>query len=134
MVVAREGRDQPGFMLFGPYSPLKTGAYQATFALSAAGVRPDELVAMIEVIGRRETLRSPARLLTAASVRPGRLTEIDLSFATPGDCPIQTRVYYPGRGTVRAGPVQVERIAPAAGHRRISATGRLPSSGSAARL
>src|SRR5918994_6695834 len=50
-LVARQGRDKPGFMLWGPYSPLKTGAYEATFSLSAAGARPDALIAVIEVIG-----------------------------------------------------------------------------------
>jgi hypothetical protein len=112
MVVAREGRDKPGFMLWGPYSPLKTGAYEATFSLAAAGVRPDELVALIEVIGGVDTVFA-REAVTASQLRPGRLTDIDLSFATPGEQVIQTRVLYLGEGTVRSGPVQVVRIEPA---------------------
>jgi hypothetical protein len=113
-VIARQGRDKPGFMLWGPYSPLKTGAYEATFSLSAAGVRPDALVAVIEVIGGADVVFAREGVL-GNQLRPGRLTEIDLSFATPGETAVQTRVFYMGRGTLRSGPVVVQRIAPEGG-------------------
>jgi hypothetical protein len=114
VVVAREGRDKPGFMLWGPYSPLKTGAYEATFSLSATGVRPDELVAVVEVIGGTDVVLA-REVITGSQLRPERPTEIDASFAAPGDVPIQTRVFYRGRGTLRSGPVLVQRIAPEGG-------------------
>jgi hypothetical protein len=113
-VIARQGRDKPGFMLWGPYSPLKTGAYEATFSLSAAGARPDALVAVIEVIGGADVVFAREGVM-GNQLRPGRLTEIDLSFATPGELAVQTRVFYMGRGTLRSGPVVVQRIAPEGG-------------------
>jgi hypothetical protein len=114
LVVAREGRDKPGFMLWGPYSPLKTGAYEATFSLSAAGARRDALVAVIEVIGGADVVLAREGVM-GNQLRPGRLTEIDLSFATPGELPVQTRVFYMGRGTLRSGQVVVQRIPPEGG-------------------
>jgi hypothetical protein len=114
VVVARDGRDKPGFMLWGPYSPLKTGAYEATFSLSAADVRPDALAALIEVIGGADTVLAREGVL-GNQLRSGRLTEFDLSFATPGELPIQTRVAYMGRGTLQSGQVVVQRIAPEGG-------------------
>jgi hypothetical protein len=101
-------------MLWGPYSPLKTGAYEATFSLSAAGARPDALIAVIEVIGGADVVFAREGVM-GNQLRPGRLTEIDLSFATPGEMAVQTRVFYMGRGTLRSGPVVVQRIAPEGG-------------------
>jgi hypothetical protein len=113
-VVARAGRDKPGFMLWGPYSPLKTGAYKATFSLSAADVRPDAHVAVIEVIGGADRV-FVREFIKANQLQPGRLNDIEVSFATPGELPIQTRVFYQGQGTVRSGPVLVQRIEPEGG-------------------
>jgi hypothetical protein len=114
-VVARTGRDKPGFMLWGPYSPLKTGAYKATFSLSATGVRRDAHVAVIEVIGGADRV-FVREFLKANQLQPGRrLTDLRVSFATPGELPIQTRVFYQGQGTVRSGPVLVQRIEPEGG-------------------
>jgi hypothetical protein len=114
VVVAREGRDKRGFMLWGPFATLKTGAYQATFSLSAAGVGPDAPVAVIEAIGGNDVVFA-REIVSPKQVDPRRLTEIDLPFATPGDFPIQTRLFYLGQGTVGAGPVQVRRIDPHGG-------------------
>jgi len=114
VVVARERRDKPGFMLWGPYSPLKSGAYEATFSLSATGVRPDDHVAVIEVIGGADIVFA-REVVVGSQLGPGQPTQIDLSFATPGEYPVQTRVFYQGRGTVRTGPVVVERVAPEGG-------------------
>jgi hypothetical protein len=114
VVVAREGRDERGFMLWGPFATLKTGAYQATFSLSAAGAGPDAQMAVIEAIGGNDVVFA-REIVSPRQLHPRRLTEIDLPFATPGDFPIQTRLFYLGQGTLRAGPVQVRRIEPEGG-------------------
>jgi hypothetical protein len=112
-VVARPGRDAPGFLRFGPYVALKHGAYNASFSLAASGARPDEQVAVIEAVGGGEVVFA-REAVTAGQLRRRR-NDIRLTFATPGDYAIETRVYYIGRGTVRAGPIRVEPIVAAAG-------------------
>jgi hypothetical protein len=108
-VVARAGRDRPGYLRYGPYSMLKSGAYRSTFSLAASGVRAEEAVAVIEVFGGGEAVLA-RETIPGRELRRRRLSGLDLTFATPGVQPIETRVYYLGRGTVRAGPIQVQRI------------------------
>ena len=68
-------------------------------------------------------------MVTGRQLRPLRLSDIDLSFATPGGHAIETRVFYFGRGTLRAGPIDVAADRCARGLRPISATGRWHSCG-----
>jgi hypothetical protein len=110
-VVGRAGRDQPGFLRFGPYVGLKDGAYRATFSLAASGVGPEEHVATIEVVGGPESVLA-RRVITARDLRPRDLSNIELSFATPGALWVETRVFYHGRGTLRVGPIDVQPILP----------------------
>jgi hypothetical protein len=110
-VVAKAGRDDPGFLRFGPYVRLKRGAYLATFSLAAAGVRPDEVAAIMQVVGGGTVFAS--RPLTRRHLPSlPNLSNIEMSFATPGGLPVETRVYYRGKGTLRAGPISVQAIAP----------------------
>jgi hypothetical protein len=112
--IARAGRDKPGLVLYGPYATLRSGAYRATFPLAASGVGPDDPVATIEVVGQPGVAFAGAQV-TGRQLRPRRLSDISLSFATPGGHAIETRIFYHGRGTLRAGPVRVEPIVAAAG-------------------
>ena len=108
-LVAREGRDKPGFLRFGPYVGLKDGGYLATFSLAANGVGPEEVAAIIQVTAGEALFAS--RALTGRQLRPLILSNIDLPFATSGGF-VETRVYYRGRGTLRAGPIIVQPIVP----------------------
>jgi hypothetical protein len=118
-VVGRADRDKAGFLRFGPWVGLKEGAYLATFSLAANGARPDEQVAIIQVTGTEasgiesKVLTVASKVLTSRQLRPmgGGFNDIELTFATPGGRWIETRVYYRGRGTVRAGPINVQPIA-----------------------
>jgi hypothetical protein len=109
-IVAKTGRDRPGFALYGAYSTLKRGAYRARFSLAATGVRDNELVAIIEVIGQGETVLG-REVVTGRKLLPV-LSDFDLSFTTPGDDAIEARVYYRGRGSLEVGPAYVESLAP----------------------
>ena len=104
LVVARPGRNERGFMLTGPYSSLEDGTYQATFSLAATGATPGRSVAAIEVTGT-----PPSRFFARQELKPGelgpRLTKRTMQFKTPGGYLVETRVYYYGNGTVKAGPV-----------------------------
>ena len=110
-VVAREGRDEPGFMRHGPYVGIKENeAYLATFSLSAEGIDPDEIAGILEVTAGGAVLAS--KPLTGRQLSPqSSPTNIDVPFTTPGGL-VETRVYYRGRGTLRAGPISVQPIAP----------------------
>jgi hypothetical protein len=112
-VVAREGKDKPGHMLWGPFTALASGRYRATFLLAASGVENSNAVATIEVIGE-----PPETILAQRVVHARELTSkprgIPLDFGTSGNFLIQTRVAYHGRGTVTAGPARAELKRPAA--------------------
>ena len=110
-VVARQGRDGPGFVRFGPYVGLKGGGYLATYSLAAEGVRPDEAVAILQAVGGNETIFA-SKAVTGRQAPPlPTLNDVDLPFATPGGHFVETRLYYRGRGTLRAGPINVQPIA-----------------------
>ena len=135
-VVAKAGRDKPGFALYGAYSTLKTrrvsrrGSPSRRPASDPTSLSPSS---RWSVRARRRLRpggghrpRAPSRQPDASSTSP---------FATPGDPAIEARVFYLGRGTLEAGPAYVESAgSPPKPPRRISAIGRWPSSGSAARF
>jgi hypothetical protein len=108
LVVARPG-DERGYMLWGPYSSLKEGTYRATFRLAAKGAAPTQRVAAIEVSGTPPSTFFARKELRGAEVGPN-LTTHTLEFRTPGGYLIETRVFYFGNGTVKAGPVEVTPI------------------------
>jgi hypothetical protein len=115
VVVARAGRDAPGFMMWGPYYTLKEGTYRATFPLRVEGVDPGARVATIEIAGAPPGKSIEAQIVTAREVSGRRPTEIPLVFGHNGGYLIETRVFFHGRGTLRAGPVLVEAEALAPG-------------------
>jgi hypothetical protein len=115
LVIAREGEDGPGFVMWGPYSTLKKGAYRATFPLAVEGVTPDTHVATIEVAGTPPSKVFADKVVTGAEVEGRRPTAIPLDFSMPGGYLIETRIFYHGRGTLRAGPVKVQAHALAPG-------------------
>ena len=108
-VIARAGHHAPGFALWGPSSGsgLKSGSYQATFPLAVTGVRRDEPVATIDVVGSPEGTILAQKTVLAAELAPPLPPRVSLSFTTPGSFLIQTRVYYLGHGTLTVDPVEV---------------------------
>jgi hypothetical protein len=115
MVVARQGHDAPGFVMWGPYSTLKVGTYRATFSLASDGVAPDAHVATIEVAGAPPGKVLEDKVVTAGEVGGRRPTGIPLVFGHHGGYLIETRVFFHGRGTLSVGPVRVEALGLAPG-------------------
>jgi len=105
-VVARSGRDRGGFVLYGTYGTLKSGAYRVRFSLASP---TPGIVGLAEVIGQPETVLA-REVVRGQELDRRRLTDVTLSFATPGDILIEPRIYYYGRGTLSAGPIQVEPL------------------------
>jgi hypothetical protein len=113
-IVAKAGRDGPGFLLWGPYALLKEGTYRATFPLSVTGAPSKVPVAVIDAAGT-----PPWKLFARRTVDAGELRDrrVSLQFKTPGGYFAETRVFYTGRGTLRVGPVHVEAVRLAESHR-----------------
>jgi hypothetical protein len=110
-VIAREGSATPGFMLWGPYSGLRSGSYHATFPLAVKGAARNEPVATIEAVGTPEGSILARKTVLAAELQPPFPENITLSFPVSGRSTTEVRVYYHGNGTLVAGPVRV-RIDP----------------------
>ena len=115
VLVAKAGQDPPGFLMWGPYSTLKEGTYRATFPLKAEGVPPNTHVATIEVAGTPPGKVFENKVVTAGEADGPTLTPIPLIFGHHGGYYVETRIFFHGRGTVRAGPVKVEALALAPG-------------------
>jgi hypothetical protein len=115
VVVARQGTDAPGFMMWGPYYTLKEGMYRATFPLAVSGVAPGTHVATIEIAGAPPSEVFESEVVIAAEIDGRRPTAIPLDFPHHGEYLMETRVFFHGRGTLRAGPVLVEALALAPG-------------------
>jgi hypothetical protein len=109
LVIAKNG-EPPGFVMWGPYSMLKEGAYRATFPLAVEGVAPETHVATIEVAGTPPSTVFKGRFVTAGELKSRQMTRLALDFSMPGGYWIETRVFFDGLGTLRAGPVKVEAI------------------------
>jgi hypothetical protein len=105
-VVASSSRgDGPGYLMWGPYANLRTGSYRAMFTIVARGADRAE-AARIEVAAGDRILA--ARGVTPADTRRSpKLTGFVLPFTTSGGLPIETRVFFDGRGEVEAGAAQL---------------------------
>jgi hypothetical protein len=115
VVVAEAGRDGPGFLLWGPNVSLKAGTYRARFPLAVSGATANEPVAAIEVTGTPPAKFFARKVVTAGELKSRFPSSVVLPFKTPGGYLAETRVFYNGKGTMRAGPVVVEREGSAGG-------------------
>ena len=77
----------------------------------SSGVTPDTHVATIEVAGAPPPGKVFAdKVVTGAELKSRTLTAIPLDFSMPGGYLVETRVFYHGRGTLRAGPGEGSRL------------------------
>jgi hypothetical protein len=122
-VVAGPG-DERGYVISGPYTPLmRGGSYRATFRLGVTGARPEDTVAGIDATSTPPLRALAGRTVTAAELGPGRrVSELTLDFSNVDGGLVETRVYYNGFGTLRAGEIRVESLEPV----EAQAFGRLP--------
>jgi hypothetical protein len=108
-VVAKAGRDEPGFLLWGPYAKLKAGTYRARFSLAVTGAAANAPVATIEAAGGPPNRFFAQKVVTAGELKRRLPSTLSLRFKNPGGYLVETRVYYHGLGTMRAGRVEVQR-------------------------
>jgi hypothetical protein len=119
-VVAKAGRDRPNYLLWGPYAPLREGTYLATFPLAATGVGGKVPVATIDVVGSPPPKLFARRVVTAGELQARPRKRVTLQFKTPGEYFTETRVFYQGLGTLKAGGVDVKAV-------RVAHSTRLPA-------
>lgn len=109
-VVAGPG-DERGYVISGPYTPLARASYRATFRLGVTGARPEDVIAGIDATSTPPLRALGGRTVTAAELGPGgRVTKLTLDFSNVDGGLVETRVYYNGFGTLRAGAVRVEPL------------------------
>jgi hypothetical protein len=105
VIASSSQKNPPGFLLWGPYTPLRQGRYVASFALHAGGPRGRE-VGRIEIAENGVLLAARSILATPRLGRPG-LHPVDLPFTTSGGNPVETRVYFEGSGELETGTSRV---------------------------
>jgi hypothetical protein len=104
-------KDGPGYLLAGPRIPLRAGAYIAHFLITQRGGHGDERVAELQAWSLATTATLGSVWLTARDLPPGKPTEIDFPFGTPGGEPIESRVYVTGKATIEAGQASATAVA-----------------------
>jgi hypothetical protein len=119
-IVAKMGRDRAGYLFWGPYASLEEGTYRATFPLAETGAGGKVPVATVEVSGSPPPKIFARKTVTAGELQGGRPKRVTLQFKTPGGYQMETRAFYNGVGTLRAGPVDVEPV-------RVAGSSRLPA-------
>jgi hypothetical protein len=104
--------DGPGYVTFGPYEYIKRDRYVARFELAVTGASPEAPVVTVDAVSAPPPDFLAVRDVTAGELRPGRMTEVVLEFSNPNGGLIETRAFYRGTGTLRAGEVRVEPASP----------------------
>jgi hypothetical protein len=107
-VVATAGRDGPGYVLYGPANTrLPAGVYTATYHLAGSGHDPSQPIATLDAIDSPFGPILASKVLTVRDIAGRHPKSVTLQFATNGANNIETRLYYQGAGTLRAGEVDV---------------------------
>ena len=107
-VLASAGRDGPGYLLYGPPNMrLAEGVYTATYHLAGSGRDPHRPIATLDAIDSPFGPILASKVLSVGDIAGGREKPVTLQFATDGTNNIETRLYYQGGGTLRAGDVDV---------------------------
>ena len=107
-VVARAGRDRPGYLVYGPATTrLAEGIYTASYRLEASGSDPNRPIATLDAIYSPFGPILASKVVTVGEIAGRRPKRVTLRFATDGTSNIETRVYYDGGGTLRVAGVEV---------------------------
>lgn len=107
---ATEGKDKPGFLVYGPYDVYSPGAYRCYFTLKTSA-DPATAVARLEVVRVAEdgevTVLAQAEVTGPAGNSSYRKEYLDFSLAEKEK--LEFRVFYYGKGQVRVEKVSVNK-------------------------
>jgi hypothetical protein len=110
ILAAQTEGDQAGFMMDSPYVVFRSGRYLVRFSVAGRGTAGLP-------VGQAYVISSEGQVLAQRFIAPTRadfwpaLREVRLEFDTPGNLPIQTRVFFHGFGELAAGWTRVTPLA-----------------------
>jgi hypothetical protein len=99
VVLARTGRDRPGFLTFGPYRLLPAGPFRAVFRLRGES---SAVALQVTAAGGRQILGS-----RGVVVAGGEFADVSVPFVLPAPVTVEYRVKWDGTGWVAADAVSV---------------------------
>jgi len=105
---AIRGRTEPGYIIYGPYAPLKAGRYVALFRLKRTG-DGDGLVATTDTCVGGGTPVTASRPVRAEDLPLGQYRVFPLVFRHPGGA-FETRVLWPGSASLAVDHISVWEI------------------------
>ncbi len=95
---ARRGEAEPGYVIFGPYSPLKEGRYLVLFRLKRTDEGAGALVTLDTCVGGGNPITS-SRTMKAEELPVGQYRVVPLLLSHPGGA-VETRVLWTGSASV----------------------------------
>jgi hypothetical protein len=107
---ARKGEAEPGYVIFGPYSPLKEGRYLALFRLKRTDEGAGALVTLDTCVGGGSPITA-SRTVRAEELPVGQYRAIPLLLRHPGGA-VETRVLWTGSASVVVDSIAVWEVVP----------------------
>ncbi len=109
--LAVEGKDGPGYLMFGPYMPIPSGRFQITASVHCQGLSTQDGANWD--IGYSDPTNQQFVKLAGANIgaeSPTIDTQFDIAPPVSPDR-IEFRVFYPGKGSLQVSDVQLKRVA-----------------------
>lgn len=107
---ARKGEAEPGYIIFGPYSPLKEGHYLALFRLKRTDEGAGALVTLDTCVGGGNPITA-SRTVKAEELPIGQYRAVPLLLRHPGGA-VETRALWTGSASVVVDSIAVWEVVP----------------------
>lgn len=108
---ATEGKNNPGFLVYGPYDIYSPGDYLCTFSLSAEG-KDEETLAKIEVVAVHDdgSVSVLVQQTIAGSTKDEGYMAFPLSYSIEEETKLEFRVFFYGKGQLRVEKIKVNKV------------------------
>lgn len=107
--LVRSGEAEPGYVVYGPYSPLKAGRYVGLFRLKQLSTATGIVATLDTCVGGGQPV-SALREVRGEELPEGEYRSFPLVFAHPGG-QLETRVVWSGEGSLAVDSVTLWEIA-----------------------
>ncbi|MGC8668965.1 MAG: GxGYxYP domain-containing protein [Chthonomonadales bacterium] len=109
---AQPGKTEPGWIVFGPYTPEPAGRYVALFRIKGSWHGTGD-VARIDACTNDGNRTLAERTLTTADTSAGTFFYYPIEFDHPGG-PLETRVFWTGASPLEVDTIDLFRVVPRA--------------------